>query len=296
MQPYSAITIIYNPKSTGPSEANARSLEQKLKNDPGISAPVSVIATSHASHAEALAYQLAVKTKRPLIISSSGDGGYSEVVNGVMRAQYEGSQPITGLLPSGNANDHYHSLSSGELETLIAEQRERTIDLIKVTIRHGKTSWHRYAHSYTGIGLTADASIQYNKINMNRINELLVSVKAIYSSQRSEVIIKGATHTYDSLVFSNVNRLGKLFSLSETSRVDDGKFEVIALQSKTKVELLQQLAKALAAPYENLTHASQFTFTTTKSQAIQFDGEVFQLETGTTVTVECAHKALHCIV
>lgn len=296
METYSLISIIFNPKSTGASEKNAKQLLAQLQAHQGVAKNIQLLPTKHAGHAETLAYNAAKAHHKPLIISSSGDGGYNEVINGVMRAAAEGAEAITGLLPSGNANDHYHSLTSGDLEKLVQKRQERVIDLIKVTTRHQDTTWERYAHSYTGIGLTADASIEYNKISMNRINELLVSVKAIYNSRRSEVIIDNTVHMYDSLVFSNVNRLGKMFTLSERSKVNDGRFEVIALKSKNKAELLQQLALALTAPFENLSHAATFTFTTTTEQAMQFDGEVFTLKPQTIVTVTSAAHALRCIL
>ena len=83
---YTTIAIIYNPKSTGQSEELAQEfaadIRQQLPNQ-----KVELIATQHAGHAEELAYELASSSSNPLIISSSGDGGYNEVVNGAIKAQ-----------------------------------------------------------------------------------------------------------------------------------------------------------------------------------------------------------------
>src|SRR4051812_48781666 len=109
MTDYTAISIIYNPKSTGASKANAFDLVKQLRHTP-VAGLVRVTPTFFPGHAETLAYDLARSGERPLVISSSGDGGYNEVVNGVLKAQTEGATPTCGLLPSGNANDHYHNL------------------------------------------------------------------------------------------------------------------------------------------------------------------------------------------
>src|SRR3982750_2899542 len=109
MSGYDAITIIYNPNSTGPSEAKARVLHEDLIKRRKRT-KITLTPTKRAGHAEDLAYKAAHANRRALIISSSGDGGYHEVINGALRAQLEGAKPTVGLLPAGNANDHYHSL------------------------------------------------------------------------------------------------------------------------------------------------------------------------------------------
>src|SRR4051812_3140048 len=109
---YTAITIIYNPISTGSSKKNAEKLYRELLQTP-LKDIVYLRATEYAGHAEELAYELATASQRPLVISSSGDGTYNEVVNAMLKAKEEGRSAVCGLLPSGNANDHYHSVHKG---------------------------------------------------------------------------------------------------------------------------------------------------------------------------------------
>ena len=97
---YSIIAIIYNPKSTGSSESLAKSLHKKLSSKLP-NQRIDLLATEHAGHARELAYDISKKYDKPLIISSSGDGGYNEVINGALQAQSEGANPITSLLPAG---------------------------------------------------------------------------------------------------------------------------------------------------------------------------------------------------
>jgi len=293
---FSSTSIIYNPKSTGTSKRNALDLQQRLKRDPTITAEVQVIPTKHAGHAEELAYQHAKASPYPLVISASGDGGYNEVVNGVMRARAEGAKAVTGLLPSGNANDHYHSVRSGLAEKLIAAGQPRNIDLLQVTVTSATDAWQRYAHSYAGIGLTAAASIRYNRNRLNPLSEWVISFQEITRLRPSKVIVAGSEQRYDSLILCNINRIGKLFFVSELSKIDDGKFEVVALQSTTKLDLFRHLAKAMTNRSGHWEQTTQFSFTTIEPQSMQMDGEIHTVPANATVTITCAARILPCIL
>jgi diacylglycerol kinase (ATP) len=297
MQRYNEVFVIFNPKSTGYSQAKAEAFSRTLREELP-EAEVKLIATKYQGHAEELAYELSLAASKPLIISASGDGGYNEVVNGVMRAQTEGAAVTTGILPTGNANDHYHSVGRNkEAQTL--RKHVRHIDLIKVTTKHKGDTWQRYAHSYVGIGITATVSKKLNQITLNRVNEWVVAARMIYNSPPVEVIVKGKPHRYDSLIFSNIGRLAKVFILSSTSAIDDGKFEVIALESKTKAAMVRSVAKALTTPAEevaDVSSVSSFRFKTTDKLTMQLDGEIITLKPDTTVTVESIPRVLGCII
>lgn len=298
VSPFSAVSIIFNPKSTGASRAKAESLQKSLRKDLP-DTPVQLMPTEHTGHAHELAYREALASERPLIISVSGDGGYNEVVNGLMQAKAKGAQATAGLLPAGNANDHYRSLSSGTLEQHIVHGRRRRIDLLHITATVNGTTWERYAHSYVGLGITANVGSKLNEIDLNPINEWLVSARIIYTSPPFSLLIAGKKHSYDSLIFSNIARLGKVFVMSSRSQADDGKFEVVALQSPNKAAMLRRVAQALTAPAEDVVGVEQrrsFSFQTTDTQPMQFDGETTTLTAGTKVTVHCAKQALNCVI
>lgn len=295
MSNYSAIAIIFNPKSRGSGEANARLLQRRLirRLDKDL---VRIIPTEYAGHAEELAYELSLASPQPLIISSSGDGGYNEVINGVMRAQEAGAHPVTGLLPSGNANDHHRSVASGKIMKLILENKRRQVDLLQVMAKVDGKAWQRYAHSYVGIGLTAEIGIELNKTDLNRINEVLIAIRTIYNSRAATILIDGEEQNYDSLVFSNVGRMGKMQWLAKDSRVDDGKFEIHAFHGRNKVKMLEVLAKTITSNVTDVPHAASFSFQTVKSLAIQLDGEVFTLDAKSNVAVKSLQRVLTCII
>ena len=159
---YSIIAIIYNPKSTGSSKSLAQSLQKKLK----VKLPnqrIELVATKHTGHARDIAYDIAKKYEKPLIVSSSGDGGYNEVVNGALQAQSEGAHPITSLLPAGNANDHHRNLHDSSLVNEIVTMNTRDIDVLKISGCVDSKEITRYAHSYLGFGLTPRVGRELNK-------------------------------------------------------------------------------------------------------------------------------------
>ncbi len=274
MNRYTAVSIIYNSKSTGSSRIKAQRLAKRLQKT-DLNDVVKVIPTKHAGHAEELAYELSKISPRALIISSSGDGGYHEVVNGIMKAQAEGAQPVAGLLPGGNANDHYKNLHQKTLYRQIMTGEPRRIDLIQVTAKYPGGSWSRYAHSYIGIGLTAKVGRELNKTKLNAVNELGISLKTLLKLREIQIVVSGQTRTYDSLIFSNVQKMSKVLQLSDTASPYDGKFEITKFPHQTKLKLVRNLVKAATKGLGVTNRAAKFTFETISPLAIQLDGEVF---------------------
>src|SRR4051794_35588548 len=124
MTKFSVICIIYNPNSTGPSEDLARKLADDIRTT---GAEINLLPTEHAGHATELAFDIATRHDNPLIISSSGDGGYNEVINGALRAQENGAHPVCAVLPAGNANDHSHALSDRPLAEAVRKGKVTNI-------------------------------------------------------------------------------------------------------------------------------------------------------------------------
>ena len=121
---YTEVIIIYNPNSTGQSGDMARDLKKVLRTRMPRQ-KITLQATKYAGHAEELGYSLSKRSAQPLIISASGDGGYNELINGIMKAQNEGAHPVSGLLPAGNANDHYHAMHDDDIVWQIEKGKEK---------------------------------------------------------------------------------------------------------------------------------------------------------------------------
>jgi diacylglycerol kinase (ATP) len=295
MQPYTAISIIYNPASTGPSKRNALTLSKALQFT-AVNHIVEVVPTLFPGHAESLAYDLAMASSHPLIISSSGDGGYNEIVNGVLRAQLEGAHPTCGLLPSGNANDHYRNVHRGPLVDQILKGEQLQIDMLSIESFANGHPWKRHAHSYIGVGLTPTVGEELNKVELNRWREAWIVLKTLYKFQPSRLIVHGKERRYDSLIFSNVGRMSKVLSLSDTAELTDGKFEVISFRSHSRSYLVRRLLKAMTFGLHTDRKVSQYDFTTVKPTHIQLDGEVFSIDANATVKIRLEPKVLRCVI
>lgn len=292
---YSLIAIIYNPNSTRGGKQQARKLAAKLsKKLPH--QKVELLETEHAGHGEELAYTIATSYKHPLIISSSGDGGYNEVVNGAMRAQHQGHTPTTGLLPAGNANDHYRNLHTTDLVEQLLNGTPKQIDLLKLTGTSDGRRIERYAHSYIGFGLTPLIGKELNKTKLNPIKESWIVLVSLFNMKPVHLRIGGEVHRYESLVCSNVDLMSKILKISSPSSVTDGKFEVTIFNRRSKLRLILVLLQAFLKGVKEDRQVSEFTLATVGETLAQADGEIISLDAGTDVRITIEPQILACVV
>lgn len=278
------IYVIYNPISTGNGKALAIEFKKQLRAyNPKIT--VEIVNTEFAGHAIELARELSGPDT--VIISSSGDGGFNEVVNGVLDSDYP--RAIVGVLPGGNANDHYEMLSKGNLIDRLVNKQVTPHDILKM-------SWnnqHRYAHSYIGVGLTADIGEEITATKVNPVNEKLIVLKGLFSRSPLTISVNGRTHYIDSLIFAVITRMSKYIN---TGTRPEGEFTVIRTRHRSLLTLLKTLLKrVIIQPTEDQT-ASSYRFTALKSATVQCDGETVNIPAQTEVLVECLPKALLEIV
>lgn len=282
---YSGVFIIYNPNSTGDSQSMAEDLASVISD-----LHPELLATQHAGHARELAREISKRQKQPLIVSASGDGGYNEVVNGVMESGNQNA--ICAVLPAGNANDHSRTMHSKPLKEQILKRKVSKIDLIKVSTG----DWTRYAHSYIGLGLTPVVAAELNRHTLNALRETWLAVKTFLKYRPFKIRHRGKTIQLDSILFANINQMAKLLTLAPANRPDDGKFEVVIFPAGRKVALLKRLSKAAVSKLESKSRASHYKFEVIKNMPMQLDGEVTKLKAGDTVTVTCEHRVLRTIV
>lgn len=292
---YSTIAIVYNPNSTGSSELLAKGLKEQIKSRLP-EQKVELIQTEHAGHGEELAYSLAKASQNPLIISSSGDGGYNEVVNGAMKAQNEGAHPTLGLLPAGNANDHYNSLHRNELIDQIVSNRFIQIDLLKIKGLSKGKHIERYAHSYIGFGLTPIVGNELNKTKLNPINEAGIVARSLFTLKSVKLMIGGKTRSYESVIFSNVDVMSKYLKISRSSSMTDGKFEVTLFRHRNKLKLILLLLKASLKGVEEDHQVSEFSLSTVRQTLAQVDGEIVTFDARVDIAVHIEPRVLRCII
>ena len=125
--------------------------------------------TEHAGHATQLS-RSAADSGRPLVVSVGGDGGYNEVVNGVMQAGND--QASTAVLAAGNANDHRRSTAELPIAVGIADGATRHIDLLRLSAGGAAGDVVRYAHSYIGLGLNPVVAVALEKGENGSLREM----------------------------------------------------------------------------------------------------------------------------
>lgn len=294
---YTAVGIIYNPISTGDAPNMAAELYEQLK--PALlDVSVKLYETKHENHGEEIAYKLAAATQQPLIISVSGDGGYNDVINGVIRAMNEhGTQPICAVRGAGNANDHRRTIKELPLFDAIMTKNVKLLDVlrIEVTPLSGKPTIF-YAHSYVGLGLTPEVADELNKQKLNPWLEMKLVIESFAKFEPFTIEVDGEHKEYDNLIFGNINQMAKVATLSPEGRPDDGLFEVIVTPHTNKLQLLATAAKAALTHLEPDKRAKKFEFKTVSPLKMQLDGEVQELLADSKVTVTIEPGKLRTLV
>ncbi|MEV7607522.1 diacylglycerol kinase family protein [Paenarthrobacter sp. NPDC089322] len=292
---FESIVIIFNPNSTGDAPELAEQLHGKLKDMLPYSPEIILEPTQHAGHAVDLAREAAATRGNVLVVSVSGDGGYNEVVNGVMQA--ENPQAVAAVMAAGNANDHRRTVGTKPLEEAIAEGHVRNIDLLRIHTGQKENEPLEYAHSYIGFGLTPVVATELEKGSKGALKEMVSVIKTFSEFEPFEIRLdNGKRQKVDSLVFANIPEMAKYATLSEAEETPrDGKFEVIFLPHMPRWRVALNALRATTQGLGDQPSVSSYEFTTLKPLPYQMDGEVKNVEAGIKVKVESAPRALPSI-
>jgi diacylglycerol kinase (ATP) len=289
---FDRIVVIFNPRSTGNAARSAAELRDDLaRRLPSV--PLELAPTQHAGHARDLARE-AAGTGRPLIVSVSGDGGYNEVVNGVMDAGNE--RAVCAVRAAGNANDHRRTTRERPLADAIVAGDVRRIDLLRLSLGSGPLTRTRYAHSYIGVGLTPVIAVDLERGGKGSWREIVSVVRGFARFRPFPIRLEdGRRRRIDSLVFANIAEMAKYALLSEDSAPDDGRFEVITQRRSGKLRVLATAIRAATQGLGPQPSATHYAFTTLAPMPLQLDGELVELDAETRVAVDIAPRALATI-
>lgn len=289
---FDRIVVIFNPQSTGDAPRLADELRTELAHRlPHV--PLSLSPTQRAGHARELARAQA-RSGAPLIVSVSGDGGYNEVVDGVMHAG--NPHAVCAVMAGGNANDHRRATRRQPLADAILAGRVRRIDLLRLTVGDGARARTQYAHSYIGLGLTPVVAVDLEKGGKGSLKEIVSVVRTFARFRPFDIRLEdGRTRTFDSLLFANIDEMAKYATLSDSGRPDDGRFEVITLPHTAKWRVIGVALRAATRGLGPQPTARHYAFTTLKPIPLQLDGELLTLDAGTPVSVDIAPAALATI-
>ena len=292
MSSFDRIVIIFNPHSTGNAPESAEELRAELaRRLPTV--PLELSPTQHAGHARDLA-RAAAGGGCPLVVSVSGDGGYNEVVNGVMDAGND--RAVCAVRAAGNANDHRRTTRERPLADAIVAGEVRRIDLLRLTVGSGPDAQTRYAHSYIGVGLTPVVAVDLEKGGKGSWREIVSVVRGFSRFRPFPIRLEdGRRRRIDSLVFANIAEMAKYAKLSEDGAPDDGRFEVITQRQTGKLAVLATAIRAATRGLGPQPSATHYGFTTLAPMPLQLDGELVELDADTPVAVDIAPRALATI-
>jgi diacylglycerol kinase family enzyme len=291
MSYFKHIVVIYNPNSSGDSKANAERFAQVLsKRMPDCS--IRLQPTKYAGHAEKIAAEHAPQ-QHWLLVSSSGDGGYNEVINGVLSVR--NAKATVCVLPSGNANDHHAAVSSDNILSHIATGKVDRIDVLKLKSSKSGKPWKRYAHSYVGFGLTPSIGKALTQQRPNIFTEKFLVLRHILTFKHVTLRIDGILRRYVSLVFATVPRMAKVVQLSEAASLRDGQMEIYQNRYDSAWGLTKQLVRALSTTQVPSERTDSFIISTTARTLVQLDGEVFTLDANSKISITCEKRALRTV-
>lgn len=299
MKVFDHIAVIYNPKSTGDAPKMAKDLRDTINGHYEVIEKKAVLyPTARAGDAVEIAEDIARKYARPLIISVSGDGGYNEVINGVMNAKklFPAQKAVVAVMAAGNANDHKRVMRGDTpLIRLIKKANIKSMDLISISAKSDDFELLRYAHSYIGLGITPEVGHALNQHGKSRWNEIWLTMKTLGKFTPFTVERDGIGKLYDSLVFANINEMAKFVKLDDKNTVHDGKFEVVGLRHRGKFNMIRSLLGAALNGFRQSPSYSSYSFSLPDAQPIQCDGEIEELPADCKVLIKSHHQVIDTI-
>lgn len=293
MSPFDRIVIVFNPHSTGNAPQSAEELRTELVQ--GLPAvPVELRPTQRAGHAREIAREVAA-AGCPLLVSVSGDGGYNEVVNGVVEAGND--RAVCAVRAAGNANDHRRTTRAHHLADAIVAGDVQRIDLLRLTLGSGATAQTRWAHSYIGVGITPVVAVDLEEGGKGSWRELVSVVRGFWRFRPFPIRLEdGQERTVDSLLFANISQMAKYATLSDGAAPDDGRFEVITQERTGKLRVLATAVRAATRGLGPQPSATHYAFTPLAPMPLQLDGELVELAPDTPVSVDIAPRALATVL
>lgn len=299
MKVFDHIAIIYNPKSTGDAQKMAKDLADSVNGHfEIIQKKASLYPTKKPSDAIEIAYDIASKYTRMLLVSVSGDGGYNEVINGVMAAKklFPAQNPVVAVMAAGNANDHRRVMrDETPLIRLIKKADIKSIDLISITAKAKDFELQRYAHSYIGFGITPEVGSELNKNSKSRWNEIWLTLKTLKNFTPFTVKHGDVDIRYDSMIFGNINEMAKVVKLDDKNTIHDGKFEPITVKHRGRLHTFIAIIAALLRGFKHPPSYSRYEFELPNAQQVQLDGEVVELPANCRVIIKSHAGAINTL-
>lgn len=287
MSAFEAVLLVHNPHSTGGAEERSQEFAAALRErDPELD--VRLVPTEYAGHARVIAAKAEPGT---LIVSVSGDGGFNEVVSGVMDAGdgRTAANPVA-VLAAGNANDHRRTTARRPLADAVAARSVGRLDVLRIVIDDAPPLW---AHSYVGFGISPTVALELEKGGKGALREVITTVRSFAKFRPFAIVHEdGRSENVDSLILANIREMAKYATLSDEGDPADGVFEVVTLPHVGRFRMLLTAIRAAVRGLGPQPTARRYAFRTVSPMPMQLDGEVQELDGPRSVVVEIVPRAV----
>lgn len=276
--------VIVNPASGRPDGgAGWRGIERAL-HESGLS--FESVHTQHPGHGETLARQ-AMQAGRRHILAVGGDGSVNEVVQGVMTAGLADTREVTlAVAPTGTGNDWARSLGIGrdprQIARALAAGRTLLHDVGAVDFPASGAP-RRWFINVAGAGYDAWVTERVPRPVPSAFTYLGIALAGLvrYRSPQFRITTDGQQVEGRLLLafVANGRYCGNRMNVAPTARMDDGLFDLLAVDELSLLQVLPKLAKLyggriLGDPAVRHFRSAAVRIETDPPVTVQADGQV----------------------
>jgi YegS/Rv2252/BmrU family lipid kinase len=279
----SAVLVIVNPESAG-GRTTERWNESSSLLRSTLQHEIDVAFTTAPHHATELARDA---IGREWVICVGGDGTLNEIVNGLMQHPRE-ARPKISILPSSTGGDFARGMGIPHRMDLaiqkLAQGKPRAVDVGEVAFMRDKKLVTRYFVNVAGVGFDAEAAEEVNRGSKGKLSYFLSVFKVLsrYRNKRVRMTItqNETTQRFETTVsliaVCNANYFGGGMKVSPRSRVDDGLFDVVMVESMSRIEFALNFPRVYRGTH--LTHRKVRALQATETRIDPLDGQRVLLE------------------
>ena len=251
-----------------------------------------VLVTTQSS--EALPYVVEKSLDHDVIVAAGGDGTVHEVINGMMQARakngHSENMAALGVLPIGSGNDFVKMLNVPvhlhKAFRILEQQKTMPVDIGQISVDGNHT---RFFNNNIGIGF--DAYVNYESIKIKHLRGVAIYLTAVLKSlfkykppfMHVEIGSEKFSRNILMLTIGNGRCSGGGFYITPNAEVDDGFFDVCAIDSMSKGRMLSSLVKVMKGAHLNLEgvmlrRSTEVQIRSDEPLPIHADGEVVTLD------------------
>jgi YegS/Rv2252/BmrU family lipid kinase len=276
------IELIYNPHSGGGRGENLAPLVIDILMNAGHI--VKDHRTLYHDHATEIVKHLDLENC-DAVVSVGGDGTMYEVLNGMVKNNTCKTYPAFGVVPVGTGNSFSQDIGMKTWRDgvkAINAGKKKAVDVMKFRTEGDDF----YSINSIGFGLPTDVCVNGNKYK-KYLGKAAYTASALVEIMRFKPFrmvfeVDGVKHEMESILanFSNSRIFGGNMMISPNSLVDDGKIELVTLETMPKGEILKALptlykGKHLSNPHVKVYEGKRFKVQTFPEKILNPEGEIF---------------------